>query len=66
MIMEIRTIKDAAEEIRRQDPKTPISSGLLRRWILSGALPALKSGNKYLINMETLAHFLEGQRQNEV
>lgn len=58
----IRTINGAAEELRRQDPQTPISSGMLRRWILSGALPAIKSGNKYLINMETLRRFLEGTK----
>lgn len=58
----VRTIKGAIEDIRRQDPATPLTASVLRRWILSGALPAIKSGNKYLINMEVLARFLEGTK----
>lgn len=61
----MRTIEGAAEELRRQDPETVITSSMLRRWILSGSLPHIKSGKKYLINMEVLARFLEGQSQDE-
>lgn len=61
----IRTINGAVEELRRQDPETVITSSMLRRWILSGSLPHIKSGKKYLINMEVLARFLEGNSQNE-
>lgn len=58
----IRTIQGALNDIRRTDPDTPLSYGIIRRWILSGQLPAVKSGNKYLINMEVLARFLEGTK----
>ena len=58
----IRTINGAIEEIRRQDPETPLSAGIIRRWIISGALPAVKTGNKYLLNMEVLGRFLEGEK----
>lgn len=57
----IRTIKGAVEELRREDPKSPVGEYALRTWIKTGALPAVKSGNKFLINMDVLRSFLEGQ-----
>ena len=57
----VRTISGALEELRREDPDTPISEYALRAWIKSGAVPAVKSGNKFLINMETLKRFLAGE-----
>lgn len=57
----IRTIKGAVEELRKSDPETPVSEGMLRRWIIAGELPSRKSGNKYLIDMDVLNNFLKGQ-----
>ncbi len=54
----VRTIPGAVEDLRREDPFTPITAYALRKWIVSGALPAIKNGNRYLINMETLRGFL--------
>lgn len=56
----IRTINGAVLELKKQDPNTPISAGMLRRWIRAGQLPAIMSGNKYLLNMETVNEFLKG------
>lgn len=56
----VRTIKGAIRDIKNQDPESPLTVSVLRRWILSGELPVIKTGNKYLINMEVLARFLEG------
>lgn len=56
----IRTINGAVNELKKQDPQTPISAGMLRRWIRAGQLPAVMSGNKYLLNMETVNQFLKG------
>lgn len=61
----VRTIKGAVEELHREDPQSPIGEYALRMWIRTGALPAVKSGNKFLINMETLRRFLEGQVKEE-
>lgn len=57
----VRTIKGAIEELRREDPDSSVSEYALRTWIRTGVLPAVKSGNKFLINMEILKKFLEGQ-----
>ncbi len=60
----IRTINGALEELRREDPNSPISEYALRLWIKSGALPAVKNGNKFLIDMETLREFLSGKKES--
>ena len=57
----IRTINGAIEELRKEDPKTPINSHMLRRWIASGELKHTKSGNRYLIDMDVLKEFLRGR-----
>ena len=58
--MVIRTIKQAAAIIRANDPETPITEKILRVWVRSGALPCIKSGRRYLLNMDTLNEFLRG------
>ncbi len=57
----IRTINGAVEEIRKDDPETPVNADMLRRWIRSGKLKHTKSGNKYLIDMDVLREFLKGE-----
>ncbi len=57
---QVRTIKQAADYLRLCDPDTPITEYTIRHWILSGDLPTVRAGNKYLINLETLTNFLKG------
>ena len=57
----IRTINGAIEELRKEDPDTPINSHMLRRWIASGELKHSKSGNRFLIDMDVLKEFLMGE-----
>lgn len=57
----IRTINGALKELKREDPDSPVSEYALRLWIRTGALPAVRSGNKILVNMETLHRFLSGE-----
>lgn len=59
----VRTIEKAVEELRKQDPDTPVTAYMLRRWIKSGDLPTVKSGNKYLVNMEILTQYLKGNTE---
>ena len=47
------TLKEASAE-------TGLTYNCLRRWILDGQFPYfVKSGNRFLINMERLAEFLD-------
>ena len=56
----IRTINGALEELKIEDPNTPVNADMIRRWIRSGKLKHVKSGNKYLINMDVLKDYLRG------
>ncbi|MCR5199629.1 MAG: DNA-binding protein [Saccharofermentans sp.] len=58
--MKIRTIRGAVAELRQVDPDTSVTEYTLRQLIKSGVLPVVMSGNRYLINMDTLADVLKG------
>ena len=50
----MRTIKKAIAEIRANDPETSFSETRLRKLINSGVIPALKDGQRYLVDMNVL------------
>ena len=57
----VRTIKGAVEELRKEDPDSSVTEYAIRSWIKTGALPSVKSGNKYLLDMEVVKRFLAGE-----
>ena len=56
----VRTIKGVVNELRKNDPDSSVTEYAIRTWIKSGALPAVKSGNKYLLDMDVVRKFLAG------
>ncbi len=56
----MRTIPKAAEELKKKDPDTPISVGVLRRWVKAGKVQVVTVGKFPLVNMEALEAMLEG------
>lgn len=50
----VRTIKKAIAEIRAADPETAFTEGRLRKMIRAGTVPALKDGQRYLVDMNVL------------
>lgn len=52
----MRTIKAAAQEL-------DIPEYALRRWVKSGAVPAVNTGRKFLVNLDKLIDFLESGEQ---
>ena len=64
MLPRMRTIKEAVAEFRSADPATAITEAYLRRLVISGQVPHVKAGNKYLLNMDVLSQYLEGH-ENE-
>ena len=50
----MRTIKDTARYFREMDPDTEITENALRRMINEGTIPAVKTGVKYLVNLDTV------------
>lgn len=63
----MRGIKQAIAELRAADSETGLTEHALRRLILSGALPSVRCGTKYLINMDVLTDYLyKGSYDGEV
>lgn len=57
----MRTIQEAYNELKKSDPETAVTPHAIRQMILSGVLPHIKAGKKYLINIDILNDFLSGQ-----
>ena len=56
----MRTIDQAAEWLRANDPETAFTKTALRRLVTTGELPCVRVGQKYLVSLETLEDFLQG------
>ena len=61
-IPRMRTVHEAAQELKQLDPSTAVTEYHIRRLAVSGKLPRLKAGKKYLINFDTLLDYLENPR----
>ncbi|MGM9936134.1 MAG: hypothetical protein ACI38A_02210 [Candidatus Ornithomonoglobus sp.] len=54
----MRGIKQAVQEVKAADPNTALTERALRRMILTGAVPHVNVGRKYLVNMNVLYSYL--------
>jgi hypothetical protein len=50
----MRTIKDTAKWFKDHDPDTEITEFAIRQMIKEGTIPAVKTGVKFLINLDAL------------
>ena len=57
-IPRMRTIKEAYEWLCQQDPQTGITKNAFRTMVVSGQIPSLKVGSKYLLNVDKMIPFL--------
>ncbi len=58
-----RTIKGALEEIKARDPKTAITEYAIRRMVKQNEIPYSRSGKKYLINVENVIEYFNGNQK---
>ena len=58
-IPRMRTVKEAAQEIKQLDAHTAMTEWRIRELALSGVLPRVQTGKKLLINLDTLFEYLE-------
>jgi len=58
----MRTIEQAAAWLIETDPETAITKTALRRLVVTGQLPSVRVGQKYLLSLESLEAFLDGAR----
>ncbi len=57
----VRTIKGALEELKAIDPNTSVTLYAIRKMVKQNRIPYIKTGNKILINMDNLIHYIEGK-----
>ena len=55
----MRTIKEAAEEIKLTDPQSAIREYFIRDLVVSGQIPHIRAGRKILINLDKLFEYLQ-------
>ena len=56
----IRTIDKAFDRIAESDPGTALTRTALRRLVISGDVPSVRIGAKYLVDCDVLEKFLHG------
>lgn len=54
----MRLIKDAFEQLKKEDPETDITIYALRTIVKSGVVPTVRLGRKLLINYDSLLDYL--------
>lgn len=57
-IPKMRTVPEAAKELKSIDPNTAITEYHIRQLALSGVLPRVQAGRKLLINFDLLLEYL--------
>lgn len=55
----VRTIRETANIIKDMDPDTQLTEKTIRKMVSEGTIPSLKTGNKYLINVDKLIEMFE-------
>lgn len=58
--MQMRTIDQIARFIRDKDPETALTKTAIRRLVVTGAIPSVKVGQKYLVSLEAVDNYLAG------
>ena len=56
----MRTIDQAYQWLIENDPETCLSKYALRQAVVSGQIPSFKCGKKYLVNLQLIESWLQG------
>ena len=59
----MRTIAEAAKHVRATDPSTALTETAIRRLVVTGKLPCVRIGAKYLLDLDVLERFLAGDQK---
>ena len=62
----LRTLTETYNYIKGQDNETAITPNALRRMVVSGQIPCVKAGKKYLIDLDVLFEYLKGTKPEDV
>ena len=58
-IARLRTVSEAAAELRALDPHTAMTPYHIRRLCLTGVIPTLKAGKKILLDLNMLIEYMQ-------
>jgi hypothetical protein len=61
----MRTLTEAYACIKEADPETALTANYVRCLIVSGAVPRMKCGKKYLVDIDLLIDYLRKQAQGK-
>ena len=61
----MRTVHEAAEELRRMDEGTAVTEYHIRQLAVNNIIPRVKAGKKYLINLDALIEYLSKPSASE-
>ena len=64
MTARMRTLDAAICQLHTDDPGNCLTKHALRQWVLSGVVPYVRAGAKYLINYDILLKILAGEREH--
>lgn len=62
----MRLVKDAYEQLKRDDPDTNITLNALRTIVKSGAIPTVQLGRKTLLNYDSLLEYFSNGNSEQV
>ena len=62
----LRTLTETYAHLKTMDSETAITPNALRKMVISGQIPCVKIGKKYLIDLDILEIFLKGTSQEEI
>lgn len=67
--MRVRTISQLVKEVKRIDPDSAMTEATLRRLVVTGKIPSVRSSDnpnsKYLVTVEALEAYMSGSTQSE-
>ena len=58
-IPRMRTVQEAARELKALDDHTAMTPYHIRRLCLDGVLPTVRAGKKILLNLDTLLEYMQ-------
>lgn len=61
----LRTLNETLKYVKELDPQTALTANALRRMVVSGQMPHIKAGKKYLVDLDLLFEYLKGCRAKE-
>ncbi len=63
-MQKMRTIRAAASEIKAIDPGTGLTEWFLRQLVTGGAIPSIRAGSKWLIDLQDVEKYIEREMTN--